>query len=96
MEVIGYALLFLVAERCIPYCVWGFSAYSSRYTEREFIARYGLASFPRTPLGVAMVLSAAVDFLLPGLPVITGAVLVLTFVAWMLCLCFDVFRAMYR
>ena len=96
MQVIGFALLFLIAERSIPYGVWGYACRASPYTEEEFIAKYGLISFPRTLLGIAMVLSGGFDYLLPELPLLTGGIFVFVLAAYIGCLGRDVLRAAFR
>lgn len=93
MKMIAYALLFLVAERAIPYCVWGVAARISPWSEREYIKRYGLISFPRTYLGVLMVLCGGIDDVLSGAPYVAGTALVVSMVSYILFLSADVWRA---
>lgn len=96
MKVIALVVLFLICERAVPLGVWGYAARLSRRTQREFIEKFGLVSFPRTILGVAMVVSGGLEYLLPSAPYLSGTIFVLALAAYVACTVRDTLRAAFR
>jgi hypothetical protein len=96
LKVVAFAILFLIVEWGVPLGVWGYACRASLRTEKDFIGRVGRVYFPRTILGVAMVLSGGLEYLFPGSPYLAGAIFVLSLGAYVGCMVWDVFRAAFR
>ncbi len=49
MKFLAFTMLFLIAERAVPYGVWGYIARASPWAEAEFVRRYKFDFVSKNP-----------------------------------------------